>query len=86
MKITVKVKTRCSPAEIDGIDSQGVLRVRLGAPPVHGKANRELIKLLSRRFRVAGSRIEILRGEHASMKIIEIPGADMSLLSGGKSR
>jgi hypothetical protein len=49
-----------------------LLKVYLTAVPVNGKANRDLIKLLSEKLDVNKSKISIIRGEKSSEKIIEV--------------
>ena len=72
MKRTIHVIPRSSKNEVVGSASDGSLKVRLTAPPVDGQANAALIKLLSEHFKVAKSKIQIVSGERAKKKIIEI--------------
>jgi uncharacterized protein YggU (UPF0235/DUF167 family) len=58
----------------------GVLLARVCAPPVEGRANRALCRLLARRAGVAPSRVTILRGEHARDKLVRIEGVDLATL------
>ncbi|AHJ30475.1 hypothetical protein NSP_41750 [Nodularia spumigena CCY9414] len=46
--------------------------VRLKSPPVDGKANEELIKLLAEKFHVPKSHIRIKSGVSSRQKLIEI--------------
>jgi uncharacterized protein (TIGR00251 family) len=65
---TLHLKVRVQPrADRDAIvDQQGdALRVRLTAPPLDGKANASLVRLIAEAFGVPRSRVEILSG-HAS--------------------
>lgn len=48
------------------------LRIYLTAVPVDGKANRELIKLLSEKLIVSKNKISIIGGEKSKEKIIEV--------------
>ena len=48
------------------------LRVRLGAPPVDGKANAELIALVAREFGCAKSAVDIATGAGARIKRVRI--------------
>jgi len=52
----------------------GVLRVRVAAPPVKGKANRELGKLLSTVLGVSKSNVTIEKGVTARTKTIIVTG------------
>jgi hypothetical protein len=87
MKFKCKVITRSSRNEIMGLDNLSKLnfylrnknekdlpqlKIYLTAVPVDGRANRDLIKLLSEKLDVSKSKISIIRGEKSSEKIIEI--------------
>ncbi|MBK5935923.1 DUF167 domain-containing protein [Halorhodospira halophila] len=68
------VHVRVTPrAKREALDVQGErLRVRLNTPPVEGKANAALCKLLARRFGVAKSAVTLLRGERSRDKTLRI--------------
>ena len=53
----VWVQPRSSKMEISGLHD-GVLRVRLTAPPVDGAANKQCIELLSRKMKIPKRAIE----------------------------
>lgn len=75
MKKQVKVKPNAKQQQIvEAID--GSLTVHLKSPPVDGKANAELIKLLAERFGVPRSAITIRSGAGARLKWVEIAGVD----------
>ncbi|HOJ42676.1 MAG TPA: DUF167 domain-containing protein, partial [Syntrophorhabdaceae bacterium] len=48
-------------------------KVKLTAPPVEGKANKELIDFLSQVFHVRKTDIKILKGEREKTKVVYIP-------------
>ena len=73
MKLSVKVKPNAKQQKIEE-DGAGNLLVWLKSPPTEGKANRELIELLSRQFKVPKSQIAIKSGQTSRQKIIEITG------------
>lgn len=50
----------------------GVLEVSVSSAPVDGKANEEMLELLSDYFEVAKSAIEITSGRTSRRKIVEI--------------
>ena len=54
--------------------SAGVLEVRVAAPPVKGKANKELIAFLGRLLGVSKINITILKGQTARHKIVAVKG------------
>lgn len=72
MKFIVKVISRSSKNEIMGQMPDGVLKVKLTAPPVDGAANEALIELLSEYFKKPKSAFTIQKGASKKTKIIEI--------------
>ncbi|AFY56394.1 TIGR00251 family protein [Rivularia sp. PCC 7116] len=71
MQKIVKVKPNSKKQEIIEEDD-GSLTIRLKSPPVDGKANEELIKILSKKFNVPKSYIRIKSGASSRQKLIEI--------------
>ena len=87
MKFKCKVITRASRNEVLGIDNLNQLdfkfkdnsinklpelKVYLTAVPIDGKANKELIKLLSKELNINKSKISITKGEKNKEKVLEI--------------
>ena len=71
MQITVKAKPNSKEQKV--IDEEdGSLTIRLKSPPVDGKANEELIKVLSKKYHVPKSYIRIKSGISSRQKLIEI--------------
>lgn len=52
--------------------SENLLRIRIKAPPVDGKANAKLLEFLSRQFKTPKSAIEILSGHNSRNKRVRI--------------
>lgn len=67
----VKVKPNAKTQKIEEA-GDGSLIVHLKSPPVDGKANEELIKLLAQKFDVPKSSISIKSGLSSRNKLIEI--------------
>jgi len=77
--IAVRLQPRASRDEVVG-ERAGVIVIRVTAPPVDGKANEALIRLVAKRAGVAPSRVEIVRGHSAREKVIRVEGvADEAL-------
>lgn len=57
-----------------------VLQARVSAPPIDGRANDALRKLLARQLRVAPSKITIVRGERSRDKLVAIEGIEEGAL------
>jgi len=56
---------------------EGVFRVKVAAPPVKGKANKELIAFLSQVLGIGKSRISITKGHTTRSKLINIDGLSL---------
>jgi uncharacterized protein (TIGR00251 family) len=74
--IRVKVLPRSSRDEIAGVED-GIVRIKLTAPPVQGKANKALIKLLAKHLGVPKQSIAIVAGERARLKSVAIEGVKL---------
>lgn len=69
--IQVKVKPNARKTALEeGAD--GVWLARLKAPPMEGKANRELIALIAEHFGCAKSQVEIRSGASGRLKLVRI--------------
>jgi len=79
-RIEVRLQPRASRDEILGL-RDGVLHVRVSAPPVAGEANRALCRLIAGRLGIAVSRVEIVRGERARRKVVAVAGIDAAGLA-----
>lgn len=72
-QLTVKVQPGAARDEVVGLVG-GVLRVRVAALPVRGKANVALVALLARAVGVSQGSIAILRGATGRTKVVEVEG------------
>ena len=79
LTFAVRVVPRASRSEIAG-EYNGALRVRIAAAPVEGAANRELIKVLAKSFKLPQNAVEIVSGANAKNKIVRIRGANAAKL------
>jgi uncharacterized protein (TIGR00251 family) len=68
-----KIHPNARKDSIDGI-KEDRLCVRLSAPPIEGKANKALIKFLSKRLHIAKSKISITQGEKGRIKVLCLNG------------
>ena len=69
----VRVIPRAKRNEIAGV-RDGVLLVRVTAPPVEGKANEAVCRLIAKAVGVPRSRVSIVRGLTARDKQVSIEG------------
>jgi len=72
-KVSLRVYPNAARNEVLGL-AEGVLRVKVSAPPVKGKANRELIAFLSQCLGVSKDRLSITSGHTGRNKVIAIEG------------
>jgi uncharacterized protein len=72
----VKVTPNSSQNKIGDVvldeKNQEYLKVNICAVPEDDKANKELIKFLSKTFKIPKSKIEILRGNNSRMKVLKL--------------
>jgi uncharacterized protein len=54
--------------------------VRVTAPPVDGKANDALCRLIAKKAGVAPSRVSVIRGHTARDKVLRVEGVDSAAL------
>ena len=76
----VQVVPRSSRSEVAG-EHNGLLRVRVSAPPVEGAANKELTQVLAKAFKVSRSAVSILSGQNSRLKQVSIEGVNSSALA-----
>ena len=71
--LCVRVTPRSGKEGIAGYEG-GVVRIRLNAPPVEGKANEALVRFLAKAVGVPKSRITLVTGERGRSKIVRVAG------------
>jgi hypothetical protein len=80
-RVAVKLQPRGRRDELLGF-ADDVLRARVSAPPVDGKANKALCRLIADRVGVAPSRVTVVRGAKSREKLVEVRGVDAAALPG----
>jgi len=80
-KLDVRVQPNAGHNEVTGF-REGVLHVKIAAPPVRGRANQELIKYLSSILGIARKRITIQKGITGRKKLVNIEGLDKDSITG----
>ena len=73
--LRVRVQPRSSRNALAG-EREGALVVRLTAPPVEGRANQALVRILADALGIAPSAVQLLRGNSGRDKLVAIAGVD----------
>ncbi|MGD9819580.1 MAG: DUF167 domain-containing protein [Desulfomonilaceae bacterium] len=73
LEIRVKVTPNSSQGSISYKDGEALI-VKLKSPPVDGKANNELVRILSKKLRISQSAVQITRGFNSREKTLLIQG------------
>ena len=71
--LSIYVQPRASKTEISGMHD-GLLRIRLAAPPVDGAANTALVAFIAERLNIAKSRVRVVSGLASRRKVVRIEG------------
>jgi len=71
--LAVRVVPRAATEGVAGYDG-GVLRIRLCAPPLEGRANEALVRFLAKSLGVPNKHVTLASGEKGRNKIVRIEG------------
>ena len=73
VRIRIRVQPGASRNEVVGWDD-AVLRLRVAAPPVEGRANVAVVELLAAKLGIAKGQVRVASGARARMKVIVVEG------------
>lgn len=71
IKVIPKSEKNCISEIIEDEEGQ-TIKIRIKAVPEKGKANKELIKFLSKEFSIPKQNIEIISGKTSQLKLLKI--------------
>jgi uncharacterized protein (TIGR00251 family) len=74
--LKIKAQPNASKSEFAGLYGEDAIKIRLAAPAVEGAANKELIKFLSKQFKLSKSEIVFKSGQTSKIKLLELPKND----------
>jgi uncharacterized protein (TIGR00251 family) len=74
-RLAVRVQARARRDEIAG-ERGGSLLVRVTAPPLEGRANAAVCRLIAKRLGLAPGRVAVVRGTSSRDKLVEIDGIE----------
>lgn len=69
----MQVTPRAARSEVLGW-REGVLRVRVTAPPIDGRANEAVVRLLAGALGLPSSRVAVVAGVAGRLKLVQIDG------------
>lgn len=83
LQLAVRLTPRGGRDALDGVetlaDGRRVLKARVRAAPTEGEANDALIRLLAQALGLSRSRLSIVSGATARLKIVAVEGAPEAL-------
>ena len=80
VRLSINVKPRSRDTKLL-VEPDGTITLHVVAPPVEGKANREVVRWLVKRLGKRSSEIRIVAGLRSNTKIIEITNMNKAELS-----
>ncbi|MBI5284715.1 MAG: DUF167 domain-containing protein [Chloroflexi bacterium] len=72
-RVSVRLTPRGGRDAIDGWDGD-ILRVRVAAPPVDGRANEAMLRLLAKALGVPASKVTLASGAQSRIKLVDVDG------------
>jgi uncharacterized protein len=75
--VPIRVKPRAPVARIAG-QRAGRLLVQVTAPPLDGRANEAVCRLLARTLKTAARQVSVVSGERARDKLVRIEGRSVA--------
>ncbi len=71
VRLTINVKPRSQEDKVI-VEPDGTITLRVVAPPIEGKANRMVVRILAKRLGKSKSQVRIVAGLRSNVKIVEI--------------
>ena len=79
--LTVRLQPRARRDEVVG-ERGGAIVIRVTAPPVDGRANEALCRLIAKAAGVAPSSVQTVRGHSSRDKVVRVADVDEAALRG----
>ncbi|HFQ60953.1 MAG TPA: YggU family protein [Epsilonproteobacteria bacterium] len=73
VSLRIKAQPNASKSEFAEVYGEDAIKIRIKAPAVEGAANKELVKFLSKSFKVPKSDIIFKTGQNSKVKIVTFP-------------
>ena len=72
----IKAQPNASQSEFCEVYGEDAIKIRIKAPALEGAANKELVRFLSKSFKISKSDIIFKTGKNNKLKIVEFPLSD----------
>ena len=79
-RICLYVQPGASKTQIAGMHD-GLIKVRVAAPPVDGAANQALVEFVATRLKISKSRVRVVCGLTSRRKVLEIDGLSQDAIA-----
>lgn len=73
VRLDVYIQPRASKTELAGMHD-GVIKIRIAAPPVENAANRALIDFVAEHLGIAKRSVRVVSGDTSRRKVLELDG------------
>lgn len=83
VRLTVRLTPRGGRDSVDGV-RDGVLQVRVAAPPVDGAANEALVRLLAAELDVPRRTVRLVSGATGRRKVVAVEAGDAAARARGR--
>jgi uncharacterized protein (TIGR00251 family) len=80
VRLEVYIQPRASKTELAG-RHDGVIKIRIAAPPVENAANRALIDFIAQHLGIAKRSVRVVSGGASRRKVLEIDGVTAELVA-----
>lgn len=81
MRLTIHVKPLSRETRLIA-EQDGTFTMHVAAPPVKGRANREISKWISKKLGKPSSSVRIIAGHYSNRKVLEISDIDEAEFAG----
>src|SRR5574344_2250860 len=79
--LIIRIKLVPNSSKNDIFYEENLLKVKIMAPPIENKANKALVEFLSKKFKLAKSNIQIIKGEKSKEKTILLKNFDQQTVT-----
>ncbi|KQV53757.1 MULTISPECIES: DUF167 domain-containing protein [unclassified Duganella] len=76
VRLAVQIQPNAKKTEVVGV-LEDVLKIKLAAPPIEGKANEALVKWLAGALGVSRSAVTLTHGQTNKKKLLEVTGVTL---------